>query len=310
MTFLLKLLALQDCVDQLNRVYLLSKRSSKGYQQILNYPLIIKFRMEVMNFVKQFSYYIHEIAVKQTWQQFMNCVLDIENFCNKYHQPDEDSDDDSSDDSNDSDNEIENEMANDTQSETKSKDIPSTSSVKSREGHSSSNFSFTTSHKIKSNTSTTSLKSSRKKSSRANLHHSTSYEILNNDLLSKIAPKTHNYHGLRIEYNFEGLYLLHHDYLKRILYRCFLHSTAEPIQNLLNNIFNIIEKFCYSMVFGKRLDKEHIDELYSLWKSKYALFINKLEFLINKDLVQGDYHANSGKEGRWIFNELLMRLKN
>ncbi|ORX52947.1 hypothetical protein BCR36DRAFT_349614, partial [Piromyces finnis] len=312
MAFLLKLLALQNCVDQLNNVFHLSKRSGKGRQQVLNYPLIIKFRMEVINFVKQFSYYIHEIAIKQTWQQFMDCVLDIEEFCNQYHQPDDDDDDDDDDSDSDSksddanSSEIENEMAQDSSERKSSNDNYSLYSTKSKEKNSSFKSSNSSNHKTRSIRSTTSLRSSHKKTSKANLQHSTSYEILNNDLLSATAPKTHNYHGLKIEYNFEGLYLLHHDYLKCILYRCFLLSAAEPIQNLLNNIFNIIEKFCYHMVFGKRIDKDTIDELYSLWKSKHSLFINKLEFLINKDLVQGNFNTNGGKEGRWIFNELLI----
>lgn len=282
--------------------------------------------MEVVNFVKQFCYYIHEIAIKETWQQFMDCVLDIEEHCHKYHQLD-DNDDDNDDESNsnsdsDSDNESENYSLsnssirdNDNKSKTsQARDKQNISSIRSKgKGKASS-----TSHKIKMKRSTSSFHSyssfhsSHKKSSRSSLRRSTTsnYEFINRSLDPNANPSSNSiYHGLNIEYNFEGLYLLHHDYLKRILYRCFLHTAAEPIQKLLANIFDIIVKFCYSVVFDKRINKEFIEELYSVWKSKHALFLNKLEYLINKDLVQGDYNANNGREGRWIFNELLMRLK-
>jgi hypothetical protein len=295
--------------------------------------------MEVLNFVKQFNYYIHEIAIKETWQQFMDCVLDIEDYCNKYHQPEEEEDDDDDDDggNSDSDNNSSNEddsFSRDDSNNAPSISIDNTSKTNQRDNNNNNNnnnnsvssqrsngrgssFSFsisTNNHKIKTNRSTSSfhssIHSSRKKTSRANLHRSSSFEFLNRSLNpNSTESKNSIYHGLSIEYNFEGLYLLHHDYLKRILYRCFLHSAAEPLQNLLTNIFNIIIKLCYSLVVSKRIDKETIEELYTQWKSKYALFLNKLEFLINKDLVQGDYNANTGKEGRWIFNELLMRLK-
>jgi len=295
MSFLLKLLTLQDCVDQLNKAYLLTRKSSSDFNEMLNYPLLIKFRMEVLHFVKQFTNYIHEIAVRQTWQQFMNCVLDIEEYCKKYHEPEEDEE-------SEEDEEIDDRLEND--------DINNKVNLDEDEKMGLSNSISSFSHKSK-NRSFSSFRSSRRSLSKItkDLRRSTSYEILNNDMLSTTAPQTHSYHGLKIEYNFEGLYLLHHDYLKRILYRCFLHSAAEPLQQLLHDIFEIIEKFCHGMVIEKYMNRDTIDELYGSWKSKCTLFINKLEFLINKDLVQGDYAANSGKEGRWIFNELLMRLK-
>jgi len=315
MSFLLKLLTLQNCVDQLNKAYLLTRRSSSGYNEILSYPLIIKFRMEVLNFVKQLSNYIHEIAVKQTWQQFMDCVLDIEEYCKKFHEPEEEDEEDEEDDEdnyNDNSNKIYSIDEDDKMKLSRNHSLSSLSHKSRSRTASSLNHSISLKHhRLRSNPSTSSLRSSRRNLTKTakNLHKSTSYEILNNDMLSTTAPKTHSYHGLKIEYNFEGLYLLHHDYLKRILYRCFLHAAAEPLQQLLMDIFEVIEKFCRCMVVDKRMDKEKVDELYSTWKSKHSLFIHKLEFLINKDLVQGDYAANSGKEGRWIFNELLKRLK-